>query len=161
MIRQIVAVDQANGFAKYNTAGVLEIPWDLPGDKAYYRAHIQGKRLLMGRLSYDAARAERAAYNYVLTSNAAMPVVNGEVVASIEEALDKNNGQDLWVIGGENVYAQTIEYADELYITRIEGDFVCDRFYPTIPANFSRIFISEPQQENDLTYRFEVYKKQS
>ncbi len=161
MIRQIVAVDRAGGFAKLNADGILEIPWNLPGDKMYYRAHIQGKRLLMGRLSYDAARAKRAAYNYVLTSNADMPVVNGEVVASIEEALDKNKDQDLWVIGGEQVYAETITVADELYITRVEGDFTCDRFYPTIPANFSRIFISEPRQENDLTYRFEEYKKQS
>ena len=160
MIRHIVAVDQAGGFAKLTAAGVPEIPWDLPGDKAYYRARIEGKRLLMGRLSYDAARAKRAAYNYVLTRNAAMQIVNGEVVASVDQALAKNRDQDLWVIGGEQVYAETITIADELYITRVEGDFRCDRFYPTIPADFSCIFISEPRQENGLTYRFEVYKKQ-
>ncbi len=160
MIRHIVAIDSNGGFAKRTTAGVFAIPWNLPGDKAYYRAQIRGKRLLMGRQTYDAERAAQAAYNFVLSHDATMHIVNGEVVASIDEALAKSTGQDLWVIGGETVYADTIAQADELYITRVEGDFACNRFYPTIPANFTRVSASEPQRENGTTYQFELYKKQ-
>lgn len=160
MIRHIVAIDQSRGFAKFTTAGVLAIPWDLPGDKAYYREHIREGRLLMGRLSYDERRARSAAYNYVLTHDVRLQVVNGQVVTSVEEALVKNNGQDLWVIGGESVYAATLEYADELYITQVEGSFACNRFYPTIPADFVRTHMSEPRSENGLSYRFEIYKRQ-
>ncbi len=160
MIRHIVAIDSRGGFAKFTVDGTLTIPWNLPGDKTYYHDHIRGQRLLMGRISYDAKRAERAVYNYVLTHDTALQVVNGEVVSSVDEALAKNGGQDLWVIGGETVYAATIHLADELYITRVDGDFLCDRFYPKIPDTFARTYVSEPQHEHGATYRFEVYKKQ-
>lgn len=157
MIRHIVAIDSKGGFAKFTAAGVLTIPWDLPGDKAYYRERIRGERLLMGHLSYDAKRAEQAAYNYVLTHDTAMHIVNGEVVTDIEEALARNKDQDLWVIGGESVYTSTIGLADELYITRVDGDFVCDRFYPNIPNTFMQTHVFTAHYENGHTYRFEIY----
>jgi dihydrofolate reductase len=159
MIRHIVAVDSSMGFAKLDANGVLGIPWSLPGDTAYYRDHVSGKRLLMGRLSYDEKRAQQATYNYVLTHDKTMQVANGETVASVEDALAKNKAQDLWVIGGESVYAATIAQADELYITRVDGDFACDRFYPNIPTIFTRTYVSKAHHENGHMYHFEIYTK--
>ena len=108
MIRHIVAIDDVGGFAKLDANSMLQIPWTLPGDKAYYHEHVAGKRLFMGRATYDAARAQRASYNYVLTHDTTMTVANGEVVSSAEEALAKNGSQDLWVIGGESVYGRRL-----------------------------------------------------
>lgn len=159
MIRHIVAIDSKGGFAKQDQKGALDIPWNLPGDKAYYSAHIHGQRLLMGRATYGPKVAADAAYSYVLTHDTSLDIVRGEVVQSVDEALGKNGTTDLWVIGGLSVYEPTIKLADELYITRVEGDFDCDRFYPAIPANFVRESVSAPQHENGITYRFEVYKR--
>ena len=159
MIRHIVAIDSSRGFAKLSPAGEVRTPWRLPGDMQYYYDHIRGQRLLMGRMTYEAIHADDGAYNYVLTHSATMPVQNGEAVGSIDEALAKNGGRDLWVIGGVDVYAGTIALANELYITRVEGDFDCDRFYPEIPSFFVRSSVSAPRHENGQAFFFEIYKR--
>ena len=160
MIRHIAAFDEARGFAKFSYTGILRTPWDLPGDMNYYRSHTGGMPQLMGRMTFEAIRVPAASYQYVLSRDPGLCVPNGEVVTSIEEALRKNDGHDLWVIGGERVYADTLDVADELYITQVEGIYECDRFYPPIPSTFARVSVSGPQQENGGTYWFEVYKRQ-
>ncbi len=160
MIKHIVAIDNQRGFAKKDAAGKFVIPWKLPGDTAYYKAKIKGQRLLMGRNTYSPSLALSAAYVYVLTHDRTLAVENGEPVQSVEEAIRKNGDADLWVIGGLSVYEPTMALADELYITRVEGDFSCERFYPTIPQEFARTDVSKDHEENGVTYRFEIYKKQ-
>ena len=156
MIAHIVAVDSRGGFAKDG-----KIPWDLPQEKAYYRKHIASQSVLQGAGTYNPERAGQGRYNYVLTHNDKEEILNGEAVASVGEAIAKAGQNDLWVIGGEAVFAPTLPYADALYITRVEGDFGCDRFYPPVPREFTLAWRSKPQHEKGLTYHYERYGRKT
>jgi dihydrofolate reductase len=61
------------------------------------------------------------------------------------------------VIGGVSVFELTLPYADALYITRVEDNFHCDRFFPYFGHNFHRIWHSEPQFEDELQYQYEQW----
>jgi len=154
VIFHIVAVDQRNGFAKDGA-----IPWSLPQEKDYYRSHIKNKVVLQGASTYNPARAKTVQYNYVLSTSPSLQIINGESVGDISTVLNKCKDQDLWVIGGESVFTPTIDRADRLYITRVEADFNCDRFYPDVPEAFRLVSKSGTHYENGLTYIYEVYDR--
>lgn len=166
MIKHIVAIDSANGFAKM-VDGTLGIPWDIPADKQQYRNHILGKRVLVGHATYRLGRAVE--YSYVLSDDAGLVIPAGEGmrVSTAAEAIKDNGDRDLWVIGGLSVYAATLDaeaaecFADELYITCVAGDFACDRHYPAIPAVFRRVFRSEQCEDNGYSFHIEQYVRTS
>lgn len=154
MIRHIVAIDTKRGFSKNGA-----LPWDLPTDKKYYRAEIQkhGGVLLMGRKTLEVVGSWIENHKcFVLTRNRDYRTDKATVIHDIEGFL--NEHKDIWVIGGEEVYDLTLARADELYITEIDADFNCDRFYPEFADKFELAHQGEDIIENDLTFRFKVYK---
>lgn len=158
MIEHIVAVDEKHGIAK---DGV--IPWDLPGDVRFFHEHIQGKRLLMGRETYEQIGRKVGAYMYVVSSREVLePRLEtkwGEIVHDLSLFLKENGDEPLTVIGGEGIYRATLEVAQKLLITRLKGDFDCDRFYPEGLEGFMRTNQFGPLQENGISYSFETYER--
>lgn len=156
MIRCIAAIDDKYGLAK---AG--KIPWKLPSDIAYYNAKIRHTTVLMGWGTFVSMgqKPVPTSRTIVVTHN----VINNPNVETIDDipayiaALDT----DLWVIGGGQIFAQTLEAADELYLTRVEGDFDCDVLFPPFEHLFRRVQVGKPQQENGITFRFEIWRRTS
>lgn len=156
MIRLIVAIDEKRGMA--NDHG---IPWQgkLPDEIRYFRRHTQHHTVLMGLVTYKefvAPLSDRR--NLVLndTDEALRP--GFEEVRDLQEVL-QNPPDDLWVIGGAGVFAQTIAQADELYITQLQGDFHCTKFFPEFESDFDRVSQSPPHTENGITYRLEIWQR--
>ena len=69
--------------------------------------------------------------------------------------------QDVWVIGGSTVYADTITEADELLLTQVVGDFHCTKFFPPYQLQFCLATKSDDQKDGDTTYRFETWQRLS
>lgn len=67
----------------------------------------------------------------------------------------------VFVIGGASIYAQAINMAEceEIYLTRVLGEFQCDTFFPEIPMGFDVVSESDVMEENGLKYRFVVYRR--
>jgi dihydrofolate reductase len=159
MIRHIVALDAHRGIAKN---GAMP-SWHLTGDEAYFTRQTQlyGGQVLMGSGTFREAlrnRPLKGRTNYVVTRDpSAIP--GAILVNDLQKFMaDWPRSRDLWIIGGSEIFAQTMHWADELYVTEIEADFDCDRFYPPYAETFELIRKSPPQQENGLTYRYCVYR---
>jgi dihydrofolate reductase len=155
MIRHIVAFDQKQGIAK---SGIQ--PWYIPDDEALFQAETKkyGGKVLMGARTFDAIRHPlRERENFVLTHDST-PIPGAVVVNDLQAFLAEFQG-DLWVIGGAEVFAQTLDITDELYLTKIEADFRCDRFYPDYAQGFELASQSEPKAENGFHYRYEIYRR--
>ncbi|MEI7838345.1 MAG: dihydrofolate reductase [bacterium] len=152
MIRLIVAVDSMNGIA--NNSG---IPWDIPMDKKYFRNKIANNNILMGRGVYEELKAPiNSGKNYVLTHRERLS--DGfSAISNIEDIL--NSSADLWVIGGAEVYKQSMDVCDEIYLTRINQDFHCTKFFPKLNHDFKLYSDSGELKENNLTFKFLVYKR--
>ena len=67
----------------------------------------------------------------------------------------------IFVIGGASIYAQAINMneCEEIYLTRVLGEFQCDTFFPEIPLGFEVASESKEMEENGVKYKFVVYKR--
>ncbi len=136
------------------------IPWKLPGDTAYFQQKTLTGAILMGRATYNEFAAplhERE--NFVLTT-ASEPLRTGfRAVGSLDQLVADHPDEDVWVIGGATVYAETIAEAEELALTQVVGDFHCTKFFPPYQAAFRLAAHGDDRQDGGITYRFETWRR--
>ena len=151
----IAAISENNCIGKSGT-----LPWYIPEDLKRFRELTTGKTVLMGRKTWESIpekfRPLPNRKNMVITRNLEFPLPDSVMrYHSIDEALEKTSG-DIMVIGGAEIYAQSIALADTLYITHIRT-FIEDgtAFFPTIdPAVWQ-----EAEREDHEHFSFVTYKK--
>jgi len=154
MLRCIVSLDDHRGIAKNG-----QIPWRgaVPSDVRWFREHTRNQSVVMGRTTFEAIGHPLAGRtNYVASRHAALSAQDIHIVPDAIHFI-KNFGQDLWIIGGADIYAQTIGLASELYITRLQGDFGCTQFFPAFEQDFERTYRSELKTENGINFHFEIW----
>jgi dihydrofolate reductase len=112
------------------------LPWRLPEDLSFFRATTLGHPILMGRRTHESiGRPLPGRRNLVLTRSADYRADGCEVVASLDEALERCTGAaELFVIGGAQPYRETLPRADRLIVTEIDADFEGDVFLPPVDA---------------------------
>jgi dihydrofolate reductase len=115
------------------------LPWHLPEDLAHFRQLTLGCPVLMGRKTWDSLpprfRPLPGRLNLVLTRQPDWQAPGAIRVASLDEAMAHcRAGQDLWVIGGAEIYALALPRAQRLEITEVhlqaEGDAMAPAFDP-------------------------------
>lgn len=158
MNKLIVAADRKLGLAKQGFQ-----PWFIPDDEQYFTDQTKkyGGHVLYGSRTYELSLLRKpleGRQNYLLTRNKA-PVEGVEVVNDLDKFLKDFQDQDLWVIGGANVFAQVMQAgkADELYITHIEADFGCNQFFPEFDHGFKLAEKSDLHEENGFIYYYAKY----
>jgi len=159
MIRHIVAIDDKRGLAKH---GAMP-PWHLKQDEKYFMEQTlkYGGQVLMGKKTFIEALHNhplKDRTNYVVTHDPT-PIEGAVVITDLPKFMREWPAEkDLWVIGGAEIFAQTLGQTGELYVTEVEGDFDCDRFYPEYKPSFELVSKSEPITEHGITYTFCVYR---
>jgi dihydrofolate reductase len=126
----IVATDAQRGIGIHNT-----LPWKLPEDLAHFKRTTTGHPIIMGRKTFDSiGRPLPNRRNIVVTRNDKWSHEGVETVGSIEAAIALLDGAEGFVIGGAEIYRQSLQLADQLIITQIDHTFDCDAFFPEIDA---------------------------
>lgn len=148
--------------AKNNVIGKNnDLPWYIPEDLKRFKEVTDGKTVVMGRKTYESiiGRLKKPLSNrknVVITSQADYQVPeNVYLVASLDEAIDKYGGEELYIIGGASVYKQAIDKADKLYITLIDEEKEGDAFFPEI----NKSIWHEVWREDHNRFSFVEYKK--
>lgn len=111
----------------------LEIPWRLPNDFKHFKATTTGSDIIMGRKTFDSLPGVLPNRRHiVITRDRKFKAQDGvEVVHSIYEALEVAFTENVFVIGGAEIYAEFLPYADTMIITRVNGTFEdADIFFP-------------------------------
>ena len=106
-----------------------DLPWRLPGDLKRFKAITLGKPVIMGRRTYESiGRPLPGRPNIVLTRDRNFKAPGVRVVANIAEALaiaakeaERLSADEIAVIGGSALYAETLAHADRLYITEVQA----------------------------------------
>jgi dihydrofolate reductase len=154
MIRLIAAIDSRRGVA--TDAG---IPWKLPGDTAYFHEKTATGLILMGWATYNEFAAPlHGRENFVLTADSGRLRTGFLPVGSLDQLATEHPDEDIWVIGGAKVYAETISEAEELLLTQVVGDFHCTKFFPPYETEFRLAARGDDRQDGDVTYRFETWQ---
>ena len=157
MIRSIVAIDEKRGMA--NNEG---IPWQgkIPGDVAYFREKtLSGGAILMGYGTYtEFTRPLHGRTNYVATHKVE-PLRDGFLKVRDAREFLQQATEDIWNIGGAALFEETLDLNDELYITKVQGDYDCTKFFPEFTELFELVSESKPITESGITYTFCVYAR--
>ncbi|NGZ84707.1 dihydrofolate reductase [Duganella aceris] len=126
----IVATDAQRGIGINNT-----LPWKLPEDLAHFKRLTTGNPIVMGRKTFESiGRPLPNRRNIVITRNAEWRHDGVETVCSVEAAVALLDGAPGYIIGGAEIYQQSLPLADQLIITEIAHTYDCDAFFPEIDA---------------------------
>jgi dihydrofolate reductase len=156
-ITLIAAMDSNNGIGINN-----KLPWKLPEDMANFRRNTIDQNVLMGRKTFESiGRPLEYRRNIVLSRTADLGIKDVTIVSSIEHALSMDL-DSLVVIGGSEVYKETIDLADRIHITEIYGPaYNCDSFFPKIDLGIWKAMEGpwRVSADNDIKYRFVLYTR--
>jgi dihydrofolate reductase len=158
MMRLIVAIDEKRGLADDHG-----IPWQgrIPSDAEYFRSRTAEGLIVMGFRTYEEfARPLHDRTNYVFSRSATSSLRPGfSPVTDLAPFMAGHRDDVVWIIGGAGLYQAALPLADELYITQLDGDFGCTKFFP----EFAHDFLLDPgarrMVENDISFRFEVWRR--
>jgi dihydrofolate reductase len=144
-----------------------ELPWHLPEDAAHFRRLTTGSTVVMGRRTWDSLpdrfRPLPGRHNVVLTRDRAWTAPGAAVVHTLDEAL---RGGQVWVIGGGQVYRDTIDRADELVVTEVDLQVDGDVVAPAVDALVWTQVGADPASgwhtsSTGTRYRFLTYRRRS
>lgn len=116
------------------------LPWYLPEDLRYFKQVTLGKPIIMGRKTFESiGRPLPGRTNIVITRDDQWTAKNIKIVCSLEEAIEVAEAQALIdgveesvVIGGAQIYAQSLASVDRLYLTQVEANPEGDAYFPEI-----------------------------
>lgn len=154
MISFLVAMDQNRVIGKDN-----KLPWHLPADLKYFKELTMGHPIIMGRKTYESiGRPLPGRKNIVITRNKDYTAEGCTVIHSISEVkeLEDKRNEELFVIGGAEIFEQTFSIADRLYITMIEETFEGDTYFPTFNED-EWIVVSKEKGVRDERNVYEHY----
>ncbi len=145
-----------------NNNGLL---WQLPNDLKHFKDTTTGHPIIMGRRTFDSiGRPLPNRTNIVITRDAGFNADGIVVAHSFEEAIApyKQTDQEIFIIGGGQLYAETLPYADKLYITKVNGSFDADVFFPAINPDEWKVVSTEAHgadERHAYAYTFVVLEK--
>ncbi|EKD32718.1 MAG: hypothetical protein ACD_76C00161G0017 [uncultured bacterium] len=155
MITIIAAVAKNGVIGKNN-----ELPWDIPEDLKRFRELTRGKTVLMGRKTFESIVTKLGTplpkrTNVVITRQTDYTAPDGVLVfQSVDSALASLSDQDICIIGGAEIYRQTIDRTDALEITHLDRDYEGDTVFPNIDPQMWRI-ASNVKQDDLRFVRYE------
>ncbi len=140
-----------------------EMPWHIPEELAYFKKVSMGKAMIMGRKTFESiGRPLPGRLNIVVTRNEDYKVEGVEVVHNLDTALSKarNYSEEVVVIGGAEIFRQSLEKADRLYITSIKKEFKGDTYFPEYDDKWKLMSTSETHTSKDgIMYTFLIYER--
>lgn len=151
-----------NGVIGSNNA----LPWHLPEDLAHFKRCTLGCPVIMGRKTWDSLpprfRPLPGRVNVVLTRNEEWNEIGTYRFSDMESALGfLNSHDDIWVIGGAEVYRQALPLAHRVVVTEIDADFDGDAFAPVLGPEWAEVHREPHQTAHDLSYSFVTYARQA
>jgi dihydrofolate reductase len=160
MISLIVAMDNNRVIGKEN-----RLPWHLPADLAYFKRVTMGHPIIMGRKTFESiGRVLPGRENVILTRDHAFQQEGCTIIHSVDEIKQIALQHDeVFVIGGAEVFKATLPIADRLYITKIDASFQGDTFFPNYNETEWKLIFNEKgkkDEKNPYDYYFRVYERQ-
>lgn len=143
-----------------------DLPWRLPADLQHFKSITMGKPIIMGRKTWESlGRPLPGRKNIAITRDITYQAEGAEVVHSLEQALEQAaEADEAMIIGGANLYAQALHSVERLYLTRVDGEFEGDAWFPEIAEAEWELVASEahePDERNPHAYRFETWQRRN
>jgi dihydrofolate reductase len=162
MIRAIMATDDNGGVSKNGS-----MPWPKnSSDLKWFKKNTLNSVVIMGRLTWIdpfMPTPLKGRINVLVTNqneknySGVDEYIFGNLIDNVLELSNRYTNKDIYIIGGPKVLNQLFELIEEFYLTRIYGDFKCDKNIDLQKIQESMAMIKKI--ENDQTCHFEIWKK--
>lgn len=154
IITFVVAAAANNAIGKDN-----KLLWNLPTDLKHFKTITSGHTIIMGRKTFDSmAKPLPNRRNIIITRNPALRIAGAEVTQSLDEALALcNNEEEVFVIGGAQIYKDALERTDRIYLTRVHKSFDGDAYFPDLdPEKWLEVAREDHQadEKNSIDFSF-------
>ena len=160
MISFIVAMDENQVIGKNN-----QLPWHLPEDLKFFKRVTMGHPIAMGRKTHESiGRILPGRENIIITRQHDYRCEDGTVFYQIGDFIEYCRGRndEIFVIGGAEIFRETLPFADRLYITLIHEQFEGDTFFPELKEEDWMLVSSEhgiKDEKNPYDYEFQIYHR--
>lgn len=156
--------------AEKNEIGVNnKMPWHLPKDWEWFKKNTLGKPVIMGRLTHESiGRPLPGRLNIVITRNADYQPLSDDVLVatslneSINIAAQHTENPELFIIGGGQIYKDSLPLADKIYVTRVHQTYPeADAFFPKLKEKeWQETFSEKHTEEGDKpAFTFYIYER--
>lgn len=157
MITLIAAVAENNALGKDN-----QLLWHLPDDFKRFKSVTTGHHIIMGRKTFESFPKPLPNRVHVIITRQKYDAPEGCIVVdSLQKAIDIcPKDEETFIIGGGEIYRQSIEVADKLDITKVHHIFEADTFFPEIDLTVWELTYSElhPKDEkHEFSFSFLTY----
>ncbi|KKI88693.1 dihydrofolate reductase [Bacillus sp. SA1-12] len=160
MISLLYAMDKNRLIGRNN-----QLPWHLPQDLAYFKRVTMNHKIVMGRKTYESiGKPLPGRENIIITRDKNFSCEGCKVLHSIDEflALANKCEEEIFVIGGSEIFKEILPYTDRLYVTHIYHDFEGDTYFPETEDNDWKVISKEPgikDEKNPYDFDFVVYER--
>jgi dihydrofolate reductase len=159
MITLIAAASENNALGKDN-----QLVWHLPNDFKRFKEITSGHYIIMGRKTFESfPKPLPNRTHIIITRQKNYKVENCIVVNSIKEAIDASpKNEDIFIIGGAEIYNQSIDFADKIELTRVHANFEADAYFPEINTTNWKLTFEEKHKKDEkhnFDFTFQTYIK--
>ncbi|MEI8052160.1 MAG: dihydrofolate reductase [Bacteroidota bacterium] len=161
MISLIVAASTNNAIGKNN-----QLLWHLPNDLKFFKNTTWGGVVIMGRKTFESVNKPLPGrLNIVITSNKDWAAENVVTANSLEEALEKATAahyKEIFIIGGGEIYRQSLAIANRIYLTRVHTQIDGDTFFPELNSGEWKLVSAnecKSDEKNAFDHTIEVWEK--
>lgn len=150
--------------AKNRVIGINnKLPWSLPADLLHFKRLTWGKTIIMGRSTFESIGRPLPGRTNIVLSRQAYQAPGCLVYHNIQEVLEhQKEEKEVFIIGGQNLYSQTLAYADRLYLTLIHHEFTGDTYFPEWNQDEWEVVEQEdflPDAQNKYSYTFQSLRR--
>lgn len=137
------------------------IPWRIPEDLRRFKALTMGAPIVMGRKTWDSLPKKPlpGRTNIVVTRQTGWTAEGAVTAHSLEDAIAKagetaGEAEEIFVIGGAEIYAAALPLATAIELTEVHADFDGDAVLPPLQGDWEEVFREGHQTEDGLAYSF-------
>ncbi len=163
IISLVVAAAENNAIGKDN-----RLLWSLPNDLKYFKNVTWGMAVIMGRKTYESFnKLLPGRVNIVITRQKDWKADGAITVNTLEAAIakaKKENFKEVFIIGGGEIYKQSMTIANKIYMTRVHANFDADTFFPVINARKWKLVSSEDctkDSKHAYDYSFQLWERKA
>jgi dihydrofolate reductase len=159
MITLIAAASENNALGKNN-----QLVWHLPDDFKRFKALTTGHYIIMGRKTFESfPKPLPNRTHIIITRQKNYNYENCIIVNSVKSALDAcPKDEDIFIIGGGEIYEQSIDLVDKIELTRVHTEIEADTFFPNINMEHWQLIKEEfhsKDDKHDFDFTYQTYLK--
>lgn len=148
-----------------------QLPWHIPDDLKYFKAITIGKPIIMGRKTFDSiGKPLPGRLNIIITKNTDLSIEECVVVNNLEAAISEATNffktqdteqEEIFIIGGAQIFKQSMEFVNKIYITEVHAEYAGDVFFDELSDNdWIEVGRDLHDSQNDkIPFSFVTYNK--